>query len=156
MLANQALVVEPAAQEAAAPAEATEPAQEEAAASEEAPLGSSLIGTIEGPDIVTNVDEFPAEFGEAPMLKELVDAGTLPAVAERLPVREDLLVIKPLNEIGKYGGTWRRGFTGPGDGQNGHRVAGGDRFVFWDADEFPEGSAQPGQRLGSLTMTKPS
>lgn len=126
------------AQEAAAPAEATEPAQEEATTAEEAPLGSSLIGNIEGPDIITNVDEFPSEFGEAPMLKELVDAGTLPAVAERLPVREDLLVIKPLNEIGKYGGTWRRGFTGPGDGQNGHRVAGGDRFVFWDAKEFPK------------------
>ena len=77
---------EPAAQEAA-PAEATEPAQEEAAAAEDAPLGSSLIGTIEGPDVLTNVDEFPSEFGEAPMLKELVDAGTLPAVAERLPVR---------------------------------------------------------------------
>jgi peptide/nickel transport system substrate-binding protein len=49
-----------------------------------------------------------------------------------------LLVIQPLDEIGQYGGTWRRGFTGPGDGQNGHRVAGGDRFVHWDADEFPK------------------
>ena len=126
------------AQEAAAPAEATEPAQEEAAPAEEEPLGATLIGTIEGPEVVTNVDEFPSEFGEAPMLKEQVDAGTLPAVAERLPAREELLVIKPLKEIGKYGGTWRRGFTGPGDGQNGHRVAGGDRFVFWDAKEFPK------------------
>lgn len=125
------------AQEAAA--EPTKPAEEEAApAEEEAALGSTLIGEIEGPDIITNVDEFPSEFGEAPMLKEMVDAGSLPPVAERLPVREDLLVIKPVHEIGKYGGTWRRGFTGPGDGQNGHRVAGGDRFVFWDADEFPK------------------
>ncbi|MFZ4657702.1 MAG: ABC transporter substrate-binding protein [Caldilineaceae bacterium] len=125
-----------------APAE--QPAQEaaaeptKAAEEEEAALGSTLIGEIEGPDIITNVDEFPSEFGEAPMLKEMVDAGSLPPVAERLPVREDLLVIKPVHEIGKYGGTWRRGFTGPGDGQNGHRVAGGDRFVFWDADEFPK------------------
>ena len=125
------------AQEAAA--EPTKAAEEEAApAEEEAALGSTLIGEIEGPDIITNVDEFPSEFGEAPMLKEMVDAGSLPPVAERLPVREDLLVIKPVHEIGKYGGTWRRGFTGPGDGQNGHRVAGGDRFVFWDADEFPK------------------
>ena len=124
-------------QEAAA--EPTKAAEEEAApAEEEAALGSTLIGEIEGPDIITNVDEFPSEFGEAPMLKEMVDAGSLPPVAERLPVREDLLVIKPVHEIGKYGGTWRRGFTGPGDGQNGHRVAGGDRFVFWDADEFPK------------------
>ncbi len=126
------------AQEAAA--EPTKAAAEEAAApaEEEEALGSTLIGEIEGPDIITNVDEFPSEFGEAPMLKEMVDAGSLPPVAERLPVREDLLVIKPVHEIGKYGGTWRRGFTGPGDGQNGHRVAGGDRFVFWDADEFPK------------------
>lgn len=126
------------AQEAAA--EPTKAAAEEAAApaEEEEALGSTLIGEIEGPDIVTNVDEFPSAFGEAPMLKEMVDAGSLPPVAERLPVREDLLVIKPVHEIGKYGGTWRRGFTGPGDGQNGHRVAGGDRFVFWDADEFPK------------------
>ena len=26
----------------------------------------------------------------------------------------------------------------PADGQNGHRVAGGDRFVFWDSENFPE------------------
>ena len=70
------------------------------------------------------------------MLAEMVAAGTLPPVADRLPKAEDLLVIKPVHEIGKYGGTWRRGFTGPADGQNGHRVAAGDRFLFWDADEF--------------------
>src|SRR5690606_31411348 len=82
--------------------------------------------------------EFPTEFNEAPMLAELVAAGTLPPLEERLPVVEDLLVFQPLHEIGKYGGTWRRGFTGPGDGQNGHRVAGGDRLLFWDANNFPE------------------
>lgn len=126
------------AQAEAPAAEATEPAQEEAPAAEEAPLGSSLIGEIEGPDIITDASQFPTEFAEAPMLAEKVTAGELPPVAERLPVASDLLVIQPVHEIGKYGGTWRRGFTGPGDGQNGHRVAGGDRFVFWDADEFPK------------------
>ena len=60
-----------------------------------------------------------------------------PPVEERLPP-EDILVIKPVHEIGKYGGTWRRGFTGPADGQNGHRVAGGDRLLFWNATKFPE------------------
>jgi peptide/nickel transport system substrate-binding protein len=129
------------AQEQAAPA-ATEPAKEEAAteeaADEDAPLGSSLIGEIEGPDILTDESQFPTEFAEAPMLAEKVAAGELPPLADRLPVASDLLVIQPVHEIGKYGGTWRRGFTGPGDGQNGHRVAGGDRFVFWDSDEFPK------------------
>ncbi|MBV7337770.1 ABC transporter substrate-binding protein [Chloroflexi bacterium TSY] len=57
---------------------------------------------------------------------------------ERLPPVENLLVIEPVHEIGKYGGTWRRGFLGPADGQNGHRVAGGDRFVFWNSESFPE------------------
>jgi len=67
------------------------------------------------------------------MLAEMVAAGALPAVEERLPVREDLLVIQPLAEIGKYGGTWRRGFTGPGDQWNGYRAASGpDHLLFWD------------------------
>jgi peptide/nickel transport system substrate-binding protein len=125
----------PAAPAAPAP-EAAEPAAGEEA--EEERLGSTLMGEIEGPDIVTDVDAFPTSFNEAPMLAELVAAGDLPPLEERLPVREDLLVIQPVHEIGEYGGTWRRGFTGPGDGQNGHRVAGGDRFVHWDADEFPK------------------
>ena len=123
----------------AAEAAATEaPAEEPAAPAEEEKLGASLIGTIEGPGLVTDASQFPTEFSEAPMLAELVAAGTLPPVEERLPAPEDLLVIEPLNEIGKYGGTWRRGFTGPGDGQNGHRVAGSDRLLFWNSENFPE------------------
>lgn len=123
-------------------AEATEaPAAEAPAAeapAEEERLGSTLIGEIEGPDIITDESAFPTTFSEAPMLSEKVAAGELPPVEERLPVPSDLLVIQPVHEIGKYGGTWRRGFTGPGDGQNGHRVAGGDRLVFWDSENFPE------------------
>lgn len=125
----------------AAPAAADTPAAAApapAAPAEEARLGSTLIGEIEGPEIITDESAFPTSFSEAPMLAEKVAAGDLPPVEERLPVPSDLLVIQPLDEIGKYGGTWRRGFTGPGDGQNGHRVAGGDRFVHWDADEFPK------------------
>jgi peptide/nickel transport system substrate-binding protein len=131
------------AQQPAAPAapagEAAQPAAPAAdAADEEERLGSTLMGEIEGPDIITDVDAFPTSFSEAPMLAEMVTAGDLPPVEERLPVREDLLVIQPVHEIGQYGGTWRRGFTGPADGQNGHRVAGGDRLLFWDAENFPE------------------
>ena len=123
---------------AEAPTEAAEAPAAEAPAEEEAPLGASLIGDIEGPEIITNVDEYPTEFNEAPMLADMVAAGDLPPVEDRLPVAEDVLVIKPVHEIGKYGGTWRRGFTGPGDGQNGHRVAGGDRLLFWSSTEFPK------------------
>lgn len=44
-------------------------------------------------------------FDEAPMLAELVAAGQLPPVHERLP--DDPLVLEPLHEIGTYGGTIR-------------------------------------------------
>ena len=53
------------------------------------------------------------KFGEAPMLAQLVLAGKLPPVEERLP--EDPLVMPVFSEIGKYGGTMRRGFLGPTD-----------------------------------------
>ena len=50
-------------------------------------------------------------FSEAPMLAEMVAAGTLPALDQRLP--PDPAVIRPLSEIGKYGGT----FNSNGDGR---------------------------------------
>ncbi|HET7092311.1 MAG TPA: hypothetical protein VFI22_02510, partial [Thermomicrobiales bacterium] len=75
--------------------------------------GSDLIGKLEGPEIITDPKAFPTKFNEAPQLADLVKQGKLPPVAER--IGQDPLVLKPLNEIGKYGGTWRRGFTGPGD-----------------------------------------
>jgi peptide/nickel transport system substrate-binding protein len=49
-------------------------------------------------------------FGEAPMLAERVRAGDLPPVSERLP--EHPLVVVPMEEIGRYGGTLRRALTG--------------------------------------------
>jgi peptide/nickel transport system substrate-binding protein len=46
-------------------------------------------------------------YNESPMLAELVAAGELPPVEERLPANP--LVVEPLEEIGTYGGTLRRG-----------------------------------------------
>ncbi len=46
------------------------------------------------------------KYREAPMLAEMVKAGKLPLVDERLP--DNPKVIKPMNEIGKYGGTLRK------------------------------------------------
>ena len=90
-----------------------------------------LIGKLEGPEVVTDPAKFPKAFKEAPQLAELVKAGKLPPVAER--VGQDPLVIKPLHEIGKYGGTWRGGFTGPADFWNGYRCCSGpDHLMFWD------------------------
>ncbi len=57
-------------------------------------------------------------------------AGKLPPVKDRIP--QEPLVLKPLNEVGKYGGTWRRGFLGPGDWENGNRLNASDKLLFWD------------------------
>jgi peptide/nickel transport system substrate-binding protein len=92
---------------------------------------SALIGKLEGPEVVTDPAKQPTRLTEAPQLAELVKAGKLPPVAER--VGRDPLVIKPLHEIGKYGGTWRGGFTGPADFWNGYRCCSGpDHLLFWD------------------------
>ena len=48
-----------------------------------------------------------ATYNEAPMLQELVAAGELPPVEQRLP--EEVLVVEPFSDIGKYGGTLRLG-----------------------------------------------
>lgn len=53
------------------------------------------------------------EFKEAPMLADLVQQGKLPPVAERLP--KNPVVVTPYEEIGQYGGAWRRVWTGLSD-----------------------------------------
>jgi peptide/nickel transport system substrate-binding protein len=93
-------------------------------------LGAQLIGKLEGYEIIRDPARIPKKFNEAPMLAQLVKAGKLPPVEKRLP--EEPLVVKPVREIGKYGGTWRRGFTGPADGENGNRLSAVDKFIFWD------------------------
>lgn len=57
--------------------------------------------------------EWDGTYNEAPMLKEMVAAGAIPAVEERLPAEP--LIVEPYESIGKYGGTWRRAFTGVKD-----------------------------------------
>jgi len=95
-------------------------------------IGSSLIGKLEGPTIIREAAKFPAKFAEAPTLASLVKAGKLPAVAKRLPQKSDLMVLKPLKEIGKYGGNWRRAFTGPADHENGNRINSADKILHFD------------------------
>ncbi|NPV81803.1 MAG: ABC transporter substrate-binding protein [Firmicutes bacterium] len=54
-----------------------------------------------------------AQFGEAPMLANLVKQRKLPPVKERLPGNPKVIV--PVEEIGQYGGTWHRAWLGPSD-----------------------------------------
>jgi peptide/nickel transport system substrate-binding protein len=91
---------------------------------------SGLVGTLEGSQVVTDPAAIPKSFKEAPELAELVKQGKLPPVAQRLPAEP--LVLKPLKQVGRYGGTWRRGFVGPGDGENGNRIQASDKLLFWD------------------------
>ncbi len=81
-----------------------------------------------------------AEFGEAPMLKALVDAGTLPPVEERLPSSP---VVVNAVEPGQYGGTWHRAFKGPGDRWGPTKLM-EERVVKWAADEDGKLYLKPG------------
>jgi peptide/nickel transport system substrate-binding protein len=108
--------------EAATPADQQKPAK----------IGSSLIGKLEGPEILRDAKAYPKTFKEAPMLAEKVKAGKLPAVAKRLPETSQLFVVKPLKETGKYGGNWRRAFTGPADHENGNRINSADKILTFD------------------------
>ncbi|NLS75095.1 hypothetical protein E3H11_40880 [Bradyrhizobium brasilense] len=94
-------------------------------------IGLALIGKLEGPDVITDEAAWPTSLSEAPDLAARVSAGKLPPVAKR--IGKHPLVIKPVHEIGRYGGTWRRAFTGPGDYVNGIRNASGpDNVLFFD------------------------
>jgi peptide/nickel transport system substrate-binding protein len=93
---------------------------------------SGLVGKLENPTIVTDPAQWPKKFGEAPALAELVKAGKLPPVEQRVP--QEPMVLKPLRSVGKYGGMWQRGFLGPGDSENGNRVRSSDKLLFWDVN----------------------
>lgn len=91
---------------------------------------SGLVGQLENPTIVTDPAQWPKTFHEAPALAAMVKAGTLPPVEQRIP--QEPMVLKPLRQIGQYGGIWRRGFLGPGDSENGNRLRSADKLLFWD------------------------
>ena len=70
---------------AAKPAEAAKPAAPAAASGKpEAKLGAQLIGKIEGA-VAQPEAKRPAKLAESPMLAELVKAGKLPPVEQRVP-----------------------------------------------------------------------
>ena len=73
----------------------------------------------------------PKTISEAPELTQLVTAGKLPPVEERIP--EEPLIVPPIERIGQYGGTWRRGFTGPMDRQTIDRIL-HDHLIYYDFD----------------------
>jgi len=67
------------------------------------------------------------------MLAELVKAGKLPSVDQRLP--KNPAVIKPLVETGQFGGNLRFGFVGDNPGWGGLWYSTGwDNLVQWKSD----------------------
>ncbi|MBC7321369.1 ABC transporter substrate-binding protein, partial [bacterium] len=71
-------------------------------------------------------------FSEAPALAELVKQGKLPPVEKRLP--EKPLVIVPVEEVGKYGGSWRMAMRGRADTPLLSRQVGYEGLVIIDPD----------------------
>ena len=98
------------------------------------PGGPVALSTVDPEDLHSFIYTGPAPttFGEAPILAELVMAGELPPVVERLP--KEPLVLPVVDRAGDYGGTWRRGFTGPGDVWNINRPTPA-KLLMWDTDE---------------------
>lgn len=64
------------------------------------------------------------------MLADLVKSGKLPAVELRLPANP--LILKPVEKVGKYGGTWRSALQGGADDAWLTRTIGYDYLVRWD------------------------
>jgi peptide/nickel transport system substrate-binding protein len=106
---------EPEATEQAPANEAEAPAAEPTEAMAEEPTEAPAAEPTEA-----MAEEPMAMYHEAPMLADMVAAGDLPPVEERLPAEP--LVEEVVDEIGQYGGTLRRAFLGPGDHNNYTRV----------------------------------
>ncbi|MGD9143943.1 MAG: ABC transporter substrate-binding protein [Anaerolineae bacterium] len=89
--------------------------------------------------VVETVEVEITSYGEAPALADMVAAGDLPPVAERLP--ENPLVVLPIKSVGQYGGTWYRGWRGIKDFHCYGRIV-YEPVLRWPRD--PKDGVQPG------------
>lgn len=78
--------------------------------------------------VVSSICIAQKRYNEAPMLAELVKQGKLPRIDQRLP--EEPLTVKPIEEVGKYGGTLRRAIRGPANSYS-WIVTSSDYLVRW-------------------------
>ena len=107
-------------------------------------LPACLAGALlAGASALATSSAWCADYHEAPMLEELVKAGKLPAVAERLPAHPR--VITPVEKVGEYGGTWRSGMVGGSDRNWLFRIAGYEPLLAWDRDWTGKVDAEPGR-----------
>ncbi len=82
-----------------------------------------------------------SKYNEAPSLAEMVAAGTLPPVDERLPENPRVVPLSEGDTIGVYGGIWNRGWRGVNDFHCFGRLI-YDPVLRWPRD--PNDAVQPG------------
>src|SRR2546429_6547021 len=80
--------------------------------------GQTLIGLAAGAGALATAETALAQgkYKEAPTLAELVKAGKLPPVDQRLP--QNPLVVPVVEKTGEYGGRWPPAFLRPADRNN--------------------------------------
>lgn len=71
-------------------------------------------------------------YNEAPQLAQLVTAGQLPPVEERLP--DNPMVVPVVERIGQYGGDWREYISGPSERYKIQRAFAYEHLVHWNAN----------------------
>jgi peptide/nickel transport system substrate-binding protein len=105
---------------------------EEPAEVEEPEVEETEEAEVEEPEVEETVVEEPEETVEVSAYKQapMLDAMDLPPVEERLP--EDIMVITPVESIGKYGGTWNNVTWDKGAGNI--KMSFYDPPVRWKAD----------------------
>ncbi len=118
----------PAGQPTTAPSAA--PTKAPAAAAQPTPTVAQISVSQAQPTPVPTVTT--AKYKEAPQLADLVKAGKLPPVDQRLP--SNPRVLKPLDQIGQYGGTWHRAYKGLSDRWGPTKLI-EEQLIEWDAPD---------------------
>lgn len=99
-------------------------------APEAAPADEAPAAEAPAPAAQVNADGVCEAYNESPMLAELVEAGELPPVAERLPANP--VVVEPAEGIGLYGGEYLGIYNGSRLAE--FRYYGYENLVRWSPD----------------------
>src|SRR5882724_6913775 len=90
--------------------------------------GASLTGA----GLVAGSADAQAPAREAPDLAQAAQAGRIPPLAQRLPSRP--MVVTPVERVGTYGGTMRRGLSGSSDHNGILRMIGNMGLTRWNME----------------------
>jgi len=95
------------------------------------PTTSPTTAPTSAPE-ASKVPETGTKFNEAPMLANMVSGGVLPAITDRLPVAP--FVLKPRDQVGKYGETLYSAFPAAYAGQAYETLGFYEPVLTWSAD----------------------